>query len=202
MASPVSPANPPPLQPTTPPSQGGRAALPAPAGVGAAPTNMESGNGLQPPPAEKGYVETFVHWVAGWVSWLFKKICCCFFKEETPALQPNLASTEHQQAPLEPNLASTEQQQAPPPPTLASPIQEEVNFMRAFEGLEELEKKRICMAVGREVHSRANRWQQARFALRSFEDIGMQEIERNPTVLGSHLTLNQQSNIQPTVTQG
>lgn len=156
MAAPVQQPQPAaPAQPSLPAQQ-----PPAPRGVGDAPSTI-----TQNP--EKGYVETFVHWVVGWVSWAIKKICCCFYREE---------QTQAPQAP------------GGPRPELDARIQTEVRLLNAMGRLTEVEQSRIYRRIGDSV----SHWWFPRQWARSVEETGRLEVERNPLLLQQYININQQ----------
>lgn len=135
---------------------------PAPRGVGEAPSTIQ---GPQTP--ERGYVETFVHWVIGWVSWAIKKICCCFYRDEqTPP------------PPAEPPMQR---------PELDARIQTEVRLLNALDRLTEVERNRIYRRIGDSVSA----WYYPGQWRRSVEETGRLEVERNPLLLQQYININQ-----------
>ncbi|MBX7065915.1 MAG: hypothetical protein K1X28_01670 [Parachlamydiales bacterium] len=165
MAAPVQHQQPP-VQPAAP-QQGQQPA--APRGVGDAPSSIQSAQGANPP--EKGYVETFVHWAINWIGWIFKKIFCCIFRDETPVAPP-----------IQPH------EQQGPAPVLAEQIRTEVQLLNAFGRLTEIERNRIYRRIGESV---SHFWWPRQW-VRSVEETGRLEVERNPLILLRYLTLNQQ----------
>lgn len=135
----------------------------APLGVGAAPTTLE-------PAVERGYVETFVHWVWDWVMVIYEKLRGCFFKNETPP-----------PAPVQPLLPEAEPL-APLPPLFVPKVGEQIGLLNAFRALSDRDQQFICFQIG---------MQKYRFWYRvSYERLGELEIQKDPLILRDYLAIN------------
>lgn len=121
---------------------------------------------------ERGYVETFIAWVANWIRSIFKKIFCCFDEE------PRSSSVPQEQQIQQPQISV---------PQLTARIQREVALLNALDSLSPIEKKRIYRRIGESAFS----YGYPRQWFRSYEDTGRLEVEKNPMLLAQYIELNQ-----------
>ncbi len=145
----------------------GPPSVPAPSGIGAAPTTLASA--AAPAPQEKGYIETGVLAVKAFIIRLFAMICSFFSKAE-PVLPPPALP------PLLPQVLRAEQ-----PPQLKEETQLEIALLTAFTRLEPLVQNHICRQVGNK---------QSGWLVREDPCVrGKALIEANPRILEGYITL-------------
>ena len=147
---------------TAPVVQGPLVRPPAPIGVAAAPTTLESAHA-----PEKGYVETAIHWLWEWGAWIFNTLFSCFSKTESP---PNVE--EVLQPPALPE----------PEPVFVGEFQEEIHLLNALHRLPEWQQQQIYHHIGLQ---KAHWWTRM-----SYEDRGKLEVRNNPWTLRDYLAIN------------
>lgn len=142
------------------------------AGVGDTPTTLNSASPSQQSAQPEGYIVPFLNWCGGWISWIFKKICCCCY--------PAAPNQPAQDRPAQGATPLSE----PSIPPIAIPresVRREVQVREAFARFPDLTRSVIYRDIG---ISRARFW-----SIRPYELIGQIAADNDYRLLEQHMDL-------------